>query len=107
MQPALDLIVNHYRGAAMSHGALTGASHQTIATALNKLGGFSNSGEGGETRFRNDAPERPWGPFWEKTLADRAPTPRFTLSMATCERAGSVRGFGKSRRVVSASMPST
>ena len=75
MQPALDLIVNHYRGAAMSHGALTGASHQTIAAALNELGGFSNSGEGGETRFRNDAPERPWGPFWEKTLADRAAHP--------------------------------
>ena len=59
----------------MSHGALTGASHQTIAAALNELGGFSNSGEGGEARSRNDAPERPWGPFWEKTLAERRPTP--------------------------------
>src|SRR5262245_45162673 len=75
VQPALDLIVNHFRGAAMSHGALTAASHQTIAAALNELGGFSNSGEGGEARFRNDAPERPWGPFWEKTLADRAAHP--------------------------------
>jgi glutamate synthase domain-containing protein 2/glutamate synthase domain-containing protein 1/glutamate synthase domain-containing protein 3 len=75
VQPAPDLIVNHFRGAAMSHGALTAASHQTIAAALNELGGFSNSGEGGEARFRNDAPERPWGPFWEKTLAARAAHP--------------------------------
>ena len=75
VQPALDLIVNHFRGAAMSHGALTAASHQTIAAALNELGGFSNSGEGGEARFRNDAPERPWGPFWEKTMADREAHP--------------------------------
>lgn len=75
VQPAIDLIVNHFRGAAMSHGALTAASHQTIAAALNELGGYSNSGEGGEARFRNDAPERPWGPFWEKTLADRAAHP--------------------------------
>lgn len=75
IQPALDLIRNHFRGAAMSHGALTGASHQTIAAALNELGGLSNSGEGGEARFRNDAPERPWGPFWESTLAHRAAHP--------------------------------
>src|SRR5207248_2310250 len=32
-------------------------------------------GEGGEARSRNDAPERPWGPFWEKTLAERAAHP--------------------------------
>lgn len=75
VQPGVDLIVNHFRGAAMSHGALTAASHQTIAAALNEFGGFSNSGEGGEARNRNDAPERPWGPFWEKTLAERAEHP--------------------------------
>lgn len=73
--PALDFIRNHFRGAAMSHGALTGASHQTIAAAFNELDGFCNSGEGGEARFRNDAPERPWGPFWEKILAQRAEHP--------------------------------
>src|SRR5262249_15691296 len=72
VQAAIALIRKHFRGAAMSHGALTGASHMTIAAALNELGTLSNSGEGGEARNRNDAPERPWGPFWEKTLAERA-----------------------------------
>jgi glutamate synthase domain-containing protein 2/glutamate synthase domain-containing protein 1/glutamate synthase domain-containing protein 3 len=72
VQSALDLVVNHFRGAAMSHGALTKNSHQDIAAAFNELGGLSNSGEGGEARFRNDAPERPWGPFWERVLAERA-----------------------------------
>ncbi len=81
VQPAIDLIRNHFRGAAMSHGALTGASHQTIAAALNELDTLSNSGEGGEARFRNDAPERPWGPFWEKVLAQRAEHPEiYTLN---------------------------
>ena len=75
VQPAIDLIRSHFRGAAMSHGALTGASHQTIAAAFNELNGLSNSGEGGEARFRNDAPQRPWGPFWEKVLAQRAEHP--------------------------------
>ena len=41
VQPALDLIRNFFRGAAMSHGALTGTSHQTIAAAFNELDGFS------------------------------------------------------------------
>ena len=84
VQPALDLIRNHFRGAAMSHGALTGASHKTIAAALNELGGFSNTGEGGEARCRNDVPERAWGPFWEKVAgrARRAPG-RSTRSTAT------------------------
>ncbi|MBX3400535.1 MAG: hypothetical protein KF873_17510 [Gemmataceae bacterium] len=80
VQPALDLIVNHFRGAAMSHGALTGASHMTIAAALNELGGFSNSGEGGESRFRNDIPPRAWGSFWERVREQRRAHPEvYTL----------------------------
>ena len=38
VQPAAHLIREHFRGAAMSHGALTGASHMTIAAAINELG---------------------------------------------------------------------
>ena len=38
VQPAIDIIRSHFRGAAMSHGALTGASHMTIAAAVNELG---------------------------------------------------------------------
>jgi glutamate synthase (ferredoxin) len=74
-QSALDLVRNHFRGAAMSHGALTKRSHQDIAAALNELGGFSNSGEGGEARWRNDIPERPRGAFWERVLAERTADP--------------------------------
>jgi glutamate synthase (ferredoxin) len=75
VQSGLDIIRQHFRGAAMSHGALTGASHLTIAAALNELGTYSNSGEGGEARWRNDIPERAWGPFWEKVLAQRQAHP--------------------------------
>ncbi len=75
VQAALEIVRNHFRGAAMSHGALTRISHETIAAALNEMGGFSNSGEGGEARDRYDAPERPWGPFWERVLAERHADP--------------------------------
>ncbi|MCG6364763.1 glutamate synthase-related protein, partial [Vibrio fluvialis] len=34
--------------AAMSIGALSPEAHEALATAMNRLGGYSNSGEGGE-----------------------------------------------------------
>jgi glutamate synthase (ferredoxin) len=44
----------------MSHGSLSAEAHETIAIALNGLGGRSNSGEGGEdpARFRDERNSR-------------------------------------------------
>ena len=36
----------------MSYGALSSEAHETIAIALNRLGGRSNTGEGGEPEER-------------------------------------------------------
>ena len=41
-------IVKRFKGAAMSYGALSSEAHETIAIALNRLGGRSNTGEGGD-----------------------------------------------------------
>ena len=43
-------IVKRFKGAAMSYGALSSEAHETIAIALNRLGGRSNTGEGGEPK---------------------------------------------------------
>jgi glutamate synthase domain-containing protein 2/glutamate synthase domain-containing protein 1/glutamate synthase domain-containing protein 3 len=75
VQSARDIAANHFRAAAMSHGALTKEAHQDIAAGLNDLGGLSNSGEGGEARYRNDIPLRAWGPFWESVRAERLANP--------------------------------
>jgi glutamate synthase domain-containing protein 2/glutamate synthase domain-containing protein 1/glutamate synthase domain-containing protein 3 len=45
-------VVARFSTGAMSHGALSAESHETLAAALNLIGGRANSGEGGE------APER-------------------------------------------------
>ena len=49
-------ILRRFSGGAMSHGALSAEAHETIAIALNRLGGKANSGEGGEdpARFRDE-----------------------------------------------------
>ncbi len=42
----VESIVRRFSGGAMSHGALSAEAHETIAIALNRLGGRSNSGRG-------------------------------------------------------------
>ncbi len=45
-----------FDSAAMSIGALSPEAHEALAEAMNALGGFSNSGEGGEARTRYKSP---------------------------------------------------
>jgi len=44
----VEAIVKRFDSAAMSLGALSPEAHETLAEAMNRLGGRSNSGEGGE-----------------------------------------------------------
>jgi glutamate synthase (NADPH) large chain len=45
-------IVKRFMTGAMSYGSLSAEAHQTLAIAMNRLGGKSNSGEGGEDADR-------------------------------------------------------
>ena len=51
VEPASE-IVKRFMTGAMSFGSISREAHQTIATALNRMGGRSNCGEGGEDRAR-------------------------------------------------------
>jgi len=53
---SVDRIVRRFSTAAMSLGALSKEAHETLAEAMNYLGGLSNSGEGGEDRARFGTP---------------------------------------------------
>ncbi|WP_080874286.1 glutamate synthase large subunit [Oceanobacillus timonensis] len=50
-------IVKRFKTGAMSFGSISKEAHETLAIAMNRLGGKSNSGEGGEdaSRFTPDA----------------------------------------------------
>jgi glutamate synthase (NADPH) large chain len=48
----LEAVLGRFDGAGMSLGALSPEAHEALATALNRLGGRSNSGEGGEDPAR-------------------------------------------------------
>ena len=51
-------IVKRFSTGAMSYGSISMEAHQTLAIAMNRLGGKSNTGEGGEDPERLYDPER-------------------------------------------------
>lgn len=48
----VERILHRFSTAAMSLGALSAEAHETLAIAMNRIGGMSNSGEGGEAKER-------------------------------------------------------
>jgi glutamate synthase (NADPH/NADH) large chain len=44
----VSAIVRRFATGAMSYGSISGEAHETLAIAMNRLGGKSNTGEGGE-----------------------------------------------------------
>ena len=56
VEPASE-IVKRFATGAMSFGSISKEAHETLAIAMNRIGGRSNTGEGGEDeeRFKRDA----------------------------------------------------
>jgi len=51
VEPATE-IFKRFKTGAMSYGSISAEAHETLAIAMNRLGGKSNTGEGGEDRRR-------------------------------------------------------
>lgn len=49
---SVSSIVKRFKTGAMSYGSISREAHETLAIAMNKLGGKANSGEGGEDLYR-------------------------------------------------------
>jgi len=97
VEPIED-IMSRFATGGMSLGALSREAHETLSIALNRIGGKSNSGEGGEDSIR-------FKPLSDVTA--RASRRCFRISRAsrtaTCRR----RRSSRSRPGASASRPST
>jgi glutamate synthase (NADPH) large chain len=55
---SVESICTRFNTGAMSYGSISAEAHETMAIAMNKLGGRSNSGEGGEDVDRLYDPQR-------------------------------------------------
>ena len=49
---SVESIVKRFKSGAMSYGSISQEAHETLAIAMNRLGGKSNTGEGGEDPAR-------------------------------------------------------
>jgi len=49
---SIESIVKRFKTGAMSYGSISKEAHETLAIAMNRLGGRSNTGEGGEDSAR-------------------------------------------------------
>src|SRR5204862_1495274 len=49
---SVEAIVKHFKTGAMSYGSISKEAHESLAIAMNRLGGKSNTGEGGEDAER-------------------------------------------------------
>jgi glutamate synthase (NADPH/NADH) large chain len=54
----VESILKRFNTGAMSYGSISAEAHETLAIAMNRIGGRSNTGEGGEDPERLYDPER-------------------------------------------------
>ncbi|MFC0431349.1 glutamate synthase large subunit [Kutzneria buriramensis] len=54
----VESILKRFNTGAMSYGSISSEAHETLAIAMNRIGGRSNTGEGGEDPERLYDPER-------------------------------------------------
>ena len=76
---SVEAICRRFFASAMSVGALSPETHRTIATAMNRLGARSNSGEGGE---EPDRFVRPRHGSWDGSRTKQVASARFGVTPA-------------------------
>jgi glutamate synthase domain-containing protein 2 len=73
----VEAIVRRFATGAMSYGSISQEAHETLAIAMNRLGGKSNSGEGGEDpdRYTPDA-----NGDWRRSAVKQVASARFGVT---------------------------
>jgi len=76
VEPA-EAIVKRFATGAMSYGSISQEAHETLAIAMNRMGGKSNSGEGGEdpARYKKDA-----NGDWRRSAVKQVASARFGVT---------------------------
>jgi glutamate synthase (NADPH/NADH) large chain len=81
VEPAAQIVKRFVTG-AMSFGSISKEAHETLAIAMNRIGGKSNSGEGGEdsARFKPDVVEVGMPGVWRRSAIKQVASARFGVT---------------------------
>src|SRR6185437_7372745 len=73
----VESIVKRFATGAMSYGSISLEAHETLAIAINRMGGRSNCGEGGEdpARYQRDA-----NGDWRRSAVKQVASARFGVT---------------------------
>jgi glutamate synthase (NADPH/NADH) large chain len=73
----VESIVRRFATGAMSYGSISQEAHETLAIAMNRIGGKSNTGEGGEdaARYQRDA-----NGDWRRSAIKQVASARFGVT---------------------------
>lgn len=73
----VEALFKRFKTGAMSYGSISKEAHETLAIAMNRIGGKSNSGEGGENaeRFKRDA-----NGDWRRSAIKQVASARFGVT---------------------------
>jgi glutamate synthase (NADPH) large chain len=74
---SIENIFKRFATGAMSFGSISHEAHSTLAIAMNRIGGRSNSGEGGEDEIRYDIKENG---DWERSAIKQVASGRFGVT---------------------------
>ncbi|MEZ5008068.1 MAG: glutamate synthase large subunit [Chitinophagales bacterium] len=74
---SVESIFKRFATGAMSFGSISHEAHSTLAIAMNKIGGKSNSGEGGEDEARFEVKE---DGTWERSAIKQVASGRFGVT---------------------------
>jgi glutamate synthase (NADPH/NADH) large chain len=91
-------IVKRFKTGAMSYGSISKEAHETLAIAMNRMGGKSNTGEGGEDadRYFRDA-----NGDWRNSAIKQVASGRFGVTsnyLANASRTADQDGAGRQAR---------
>ncbi len=73
----VESIVKRFATGAMSYGSISQEAHETLAIAMNRIGGKSNTGEGGEDPARN---HRDANGDWRRSAIKQVASARFGVT---------------------------
>ena len=75
---SVESIFKRFASGAMSFGSISHEAHTTLAMAMNRIGGKSNSGEGGEDPRRNEKLENG---DWQRSAIKQVASGRFGVNI--------------------------
>ncbi len=83
VEPASEIVKRFVTG-AMSFGSISREAHENLAIAMNRIGGKSNTGEGGEDPDRFTPDDRAWPdgePVWRRSAIKQVASGRFGVTI--------------------------